>query len=62
MPKEPSYIGMSEKECNKDNSQKPDKILLLLKKIMNKSESKPPKVKDNNKVDLYIIKIFTSII
>jgi hypothetical protein len=42
---------MSDKVCKKENSQKPEKILLLLKKIMKKSESKPLKDKENNKVD-----------
>ena len=51
MPRELSYIGMSEKVWKKGNSQKLEKIWLLLKKIMKKSELKLLKDKDNKKVD-----------
>ena len=50
-PKEPSSTGMSDKVCKKESSQKPEKILLLLKKTTKKSELKPLKDKENNKVD-----------
>ncbi len=54
MPKEPSSIGMSDKVWNKVNSPKPEKIQLPLKKTIKKSEFKPLKDKDKNKVDLFI--------
>ena len=53
MPRELSYIGTSEKVWKKDNSQKPEKILLPLKKIMKKSELKPLKDKEKKKADYY---------
>jgi len=40
---------MSEKVWKKENSLKPEKILPLLKKIMKKSELKPPKEKEKKK-------------
>jgi len=46
---------MSDKVCKKESSQKPEKILLLLKKIMKKSVLNHPMVKkwtnkeENNK-------------
>jgi hypothetical protein len=44
---------MSERVWNKVNSQKLEKILLLLKKTMKKSESRLLKDKEKKKVDLY---------
>jgi len=50
---------MSDKVCKKENFQKPEKILLLLKKTTKKSELKPLKDKENNKVDpFYNFSIF----
>jgi len=52
MPREPSYIGMSDKVWKKENSQKLERIWPLLKKTIKKSELKPLKDKENKKVDL----------
>ena len=54
MPREPLSIGMSDKVWKKDNSPKPEKIWLPLKRIMKKSESRLLKDRDNNKVDHFI--------
>ncbi len=51
MPRELSSIGMSDKVCKKDNSQKPEKIWLPLKRIMRKSVLKLLKDKENKKVE-----------
>jgi len=40
---------MSDKVCKKDNSQKPEKIWLPLKRTTKKSELKPLKDKEKNK-------------
>jgi len=45
---------MSDKVCKKESSQKPEKILLLLKKTTKKSELKPLKEKERKKADKFI--------
>lgn len=42
---------MSDKVWRKENSQKLERILLPLKRIIKRLESKPPKDKEKNKVE-----------
>ncbi len=50
-PREPSSTGTSDKVWKKENSPKPEKIWLPLKRTTKKSELKPLKDKDRKKVD-----------
>ncbi len=52
MPRELSYIGMWDKEWNRDSFQKLDRIWLRLRKIMMKLELKQSK---NDIFDIYYV-------
>merc|ERR1711907_45423 len=50
MPREPSSIGTSERVWKKVSSPRPEKILPPSRRIMKKSELRPPKEKVRKKV------------
>lgn len=58
MPREPSSTGTSVRVWNKVNSPKLEKISLPSKRTTKKSELKPLKDKEKNKVDPYITLLF----